>query len=167
MSCGLTTELVALLVCCFPTVAPWDTGMRADCPAVVVNRPASTMSNRLIEAANDAARTFTADKREAFNASPMVPRAWSGPGRRSGRTNPWIKLTAPGGEPVHINVEQVTSVRPDTEMSGANTQLDLASGRFQRVRENVDQVMQLISAISDAQENDNRPSAALICPGSI
>jgi hypothetical protein len=53
------------------------------------------------------------------------------------------------------------------EMSGANTQVDLASGKFQRVRENVEQVMQLISATSDAQENDDRPGAALVCAGSI
>src|SRR5262249_11407310 len=129
MSCRLTTALVALLAFCFPAVALSDTGMRASYHAVFVKRPASAMSNRLIQAANDAARAFTADKREAFNASPVVPGARSSPGRRAGRTNPWIKLTAPGGESVHINVEQVTSVRVDTEMSGANTQLDLASGR--------------------------------------
>src|SRR5262249_18025606 len=103
----------------------------------------------------------------APNASPIVSRARSRPRRRAGTTRSWVKLTAPGGEPVHINVEQVTSVRPDTEMPGAKTQLDLTSGRFQRVRENVDQVMQMISASSDAEQNDDRPGAALVCASSI
>jgi hypothetical protein len=76
-------------------------------------------------------------------------------------------LTGPGGEPVHINVEQITSVKSDTEVSGARTQLDLASGKFQRVKENVEQVMQLISATSDARENEETPSEGLICVGSI
>jgi len=80
---------------------------------------------------------------------------------------PWVRLTAPGGEAVHINVEQVTSVRPDAEMPGANTQLDLASGKFQRVQEDADRVMQLIVALSDVRENDGRPSAALVCTGSM
>jgi hypothetical protein len=76
-------------------------------------------------------------------------------------------LTGPGGEPVHINVEQITSVKSDTEISGARTQLDLASGKFQRVKENVEQVMQLISATSDARENEETPSVGLICVGSF
>lgn len=78
---------------------------------------------------------------------------------------PWIRLTGPGGEAVHINVEQVTSVRPDAEMPGANTQLDLASGKFQRVQEDADRVMQLIVGLSDVRENDERPGAALVCAG--
>jgi hypothetical protein len=80
---------------------------------------------------------------------------------------PWIRLTGPGGEAVHINVEQVTSVRPDAEMPGASAQLDLASGKFQRVQEDVGRVMQLIVGLSDARENDDRPSAALVCAGSM
>ena len=72
-----------------------------------------------------------------------------------------------GGEPIHINVEQIASIRSDTEIPGARTQLDLASGKFQGVQENVEQVMQLISAISDARENEETPSAGLICVGSI
>jgi hypothetical protein len=66
----------------------------------------------------------------------------------------WIKLTEPGGKLIHINVEQVTSVRADTQIPGARAQLDLASGKFQGVQENVEQIMQLISAISGAREND-------------
>ena len=66
----------------------------------------------------------------------------------------WIKLTEPGGKLVHINVEQVTSVRSDTQILGARTQIDLASGKFQGVQENVDQVMQLIMAAAGARAND-------------
>jgi len=40
------------------------------------------------------------------------------PDRRAVVKKPWIRLTGPGGEAVHINVEQVTSVRPDAEMGG-------------------------------------------------
>ena len=58
----------------------------------------------------------------------------------TGSTLVWIKLTAPGGGPIHINVEQVTSVRSDTQIPGANAQLDLTSGKFQGVREDVEQV---------------------------
>ena len=60
------------------------------------------------------------------------------------RTIVWFKLTVPGGNLIHINVEQVTSVRSDTQIPGAKAQLDLASGKLQGVQENVDQVMQLI-----------------------
>jgi hypothetical protein len=70
-------------------------------------------------------------------------------------------LTEPGGKLIHINVEHVTSVRADTQIPGAKAQLDLTSGKFQGVQENVEQVMQLISAIPGARENDETPSAAL------
>ena len=58
----------------------------------------------------------------------------------------WIKLTEPGGKLIHINVQHVTSVRSDTQIPGARAQLDLTSGKFQGVREDVDQVMQMITA---------------------
>jgi hypothetical protein len=51
-------------------------------------------------------------------------------------------------------VGQVTSVRSDTQIPGARAQLDLASGKFQGVQENVEQVIQLISATSGAGENE-------------
>jgi hypothetical protein len=70
-------------------------------------------------------------------------------------------LTEPGGKLIHINVEHVTSVRSDTQIPGARAQLDLTSGKFQGVQENVEQVMQLISATPGARENDETPSAAL------
>ena len=77
------------------------------------------------------------------------------------RSRAWIKLTEPGGKLIHINVEHVTSVRSDTQIPGARAQLDLTSGKFQGVQENVEQVMQLISATPGARENDETPSAAL------
>jgi hypothetical protein len=78
----------------------------------------------------------------------------------AGRSRAWIKLTEPGGKSIHINVEHVTSVRSDTQIPGAGAQLDLTSGKFQGVQENVEQVMQLISATPGAREN-NEPSAVL------
>ena len=161
MSCKVAPALAALLVFCFSAIVLPDAGNRETNHAAVVKRPASTAPDRATEAVSYAARTFTSDVREAFAASLLVPCARSSRGAGGGKTKPWIKLTAPGGEPVHINVGQVASVRSDTEMSGANTQVDLASGKFQRVRENVEQVMRLISATSDAQGNEDRLSAAL------
>jgi hypothetical protein len=64
----------------------------------------------------------------------------------TGKTIVWLKLTEPGGKLIHINVQHVTSVRSDTQIPGARAQLDLTSGKFQGVQENVEQVMQLISA---------------------
>jgi hypothetical protein len=61
---------------------------------------------------------------------------------------------APGGKLIHINVEQITSVRSDTQIPGAQTQLDFASGKLQGVQENVDEVMQLISVTAAALAND-------------
>jgi hypothetical protein len=84
-------------------------------------------------------------------------------GGSSGRTMPWIKLTGPGGEPVHINVTQITSIKSDAESPGARTQLDLASGKFQRVQEDLNQVMRLVSAALDARENNETADASL-CP---
>jgi hypothetical protein len=101
---------------------------------------------------NDAARAFTTEEKSSFAA----------PQRIAGRTTAWIKLTEPGGKLIHINVEHVTSVRSGTQIPGARAQLDLTSGKFQGVQENVEQVMQLISATSSTDENGEIPSAALI-----
>ena len=152
--------LVALLVFGFPSVDS------ADCRhSVCTQRPVSTTSHARIAPASDAARAFTTEEKGSLAASPRVPIALFCRGGSSARTRAWIKLTGPGGEPVHIQVDQITSVRPDAEIPGARTQLDLASGKFQRVKENVEQVMQLISAPPGAGENDETPSAALICVG--
>ncbi|QOZ28532.1 hypothetical protein XH93_36855 [Bradyrhizobium sp. CCBAU 51753] len=60
----------------------------------------------------------------------------------------WIKLTETNGKPIHVNVTQVTSVRFDTQIPGANAELGFASGKLQGVQESVDDVMQLIATIA-------------------
>jgi len=167
MPCKATTALIALLVFGFPSVVFAETNNRAGHHRLFVQRPEAMMSNSRTRPVDDAAKAFTAEDKGSFAASQLVPSVPFGRGGSSGGTKPWIKLTGASGEPVHINVEQVTSVRSDSEISGARTQLDLASGKFQRVKENVEQVMQLISATSDARENGETPNAALICIGSI
>lgn len=62
---------------------------------------------------------------------------------------PWIKLTEPNGSLIHINVAQVTSIRADTQIPGANTELGLASGKIHGVQEKVDDVMQLIATTAE------------------
>ena len=100
------------------------------------------MSNDHIGAVNHAVKPFTAEEKAWF-AGPQLAHVQSA---ISGKTIAWIKLTEPGGKPIHINVEHVTSVRSTTLIRGAESQLDLASGKFQGVQESVDQVMQLITA---------------------
>jgi hypothetical protein len=70
-------------------------------------------------------------------------------------TTVWIKLTEPGGSVIHVNLEQITSIRSTTQVPGARAQLDLASGKFQGVQEDVEEVMRLISAVSGARERDD------------
>jgi hypothetical protein len=147
-----TTGLAALLVFGTASVVLADTNNRTDYHGLVAQRPVlMTMSNGRM-AVNDAGRPFTTEEKSSFAA----------PQRIAGRTTAWIKLTEPGGKLIHINVEHVTSVRSDTQIPGARAQLDLTSGKFQGVQENVEQVMQLISATSGAHENGEIPSAALI-----
>jgi uncharacterized protein YlzI (FlbEa/FlbD family) len=67
----------------------------------------------------------------------------------------WVKLTEPGGKRIHINLEHITSVRSDTQVPGARAQLDLTSGKFQGVQEDIEEVMQLILAASSALESDD------------
>ena len=112
---------------------------------------------------NAAAKPFTSEEKASFAASELAV-VQSAPFCRdviAGRSRAWIKLTEPGGKLIHINVEHVTSIRSDTQIPGARAQLDLTSGKFQGVQENVEQVMQLISAAPGARENDETPSAAL------
>jgi uncharacterized protein YlzI (FlbEa/FlbD family) len=156
-----STALIALLVFGVPSVVLAETNNRTSHHDLFVQRPmSSTMFNGRTRAVNDTAKPFNAEEKGSFAASPLVPSAAFCRGGSSGRTKPWIELTGPGGEPVHINVVQIVSIRSDTEVPGARTQLDLASGKFQGVQETVEQVMQLISATSDARENDETPSAA-------
>lgn len=70
-------------------------------------------------------------------------------------TTVWIKLTEPGGNAIHVNLEQITSIRSTTQVPGARAQLDFASGKFQGVQEDVDEVMRLISAAANARERDD------------
>ena len=158
-----TTALAALLVFGTASVVLADTN-RPDYHGLFAQRPVSIMSNGRTGAVNDAAKPFTTEEEASFTASQLalVQSAPSCRGGITGRTMPWIKLTEPGGKLIHINVEQVTSVRSDTQIPGARAQLDLVSGKFQGVQENVEQVMQFISATSGVRENDETPSAALI-----
>ena len=143
MPCTGSTALIALLVLGVQSVVLADTNNRTGHHGLFPQRPMSTVSNGRTRVVNDAAKPFNA-------ASSLAPLCRSG---SSGRTKPWIELTGPGGDPVHINVEQIASIRSDAEIPGAITQLDLASGKFQRVQESVEQVMQLISAPSETGEN--------------
>jgi hypothetical protein len=114
-------------------------------------QPVAIVSNGRT-AVNQAAKAFPSEE------GPLLA-----PSQRDGttvRTTAWIRLTEPGGKPIHINVEHVTSVRADTQIPGARAQLDLTSGKFQGVQEDIAQVMQLIST-PGARENEEAPSAAL------
>ena len=147
-----TTALAALLVFGTASVVLADTNNRTDYHGLVAQRSVlMTTSNGRTGAVNDSASAFTGEK-SSFAAPHRIP----------GRTTAWIKLTEPGGKLVHINREHVTSVRSATLIPGARAQLDLTSGKFQGVQENVEQVMQLILAPSGAHENGEIPSAALI-----
>jgi hypothetical protein len=127
-----------------------DTNNRIDYHGLVAQRSAlMTTSNGRTGVVKDAARAFTTEEKSSFAA----------PQRIAGSTTAWIKLTEPGGKLIHINVEHVTSVRSDTQIPGARAQLDLTSGKFQGVQENIEQIMQLISATSGAHENGEIPSA--------
>ena len=70
-------------------------------------------------------------------------------------TTVWIKLTDPGGNAIHVNLEQITSIRSTTQVPGARAQLEFASGKFQGVQEDIEEVMRLISAASNARERDD------------
>ncbi|MCP3475111.1 hypothetical protein NLM33_32835 [Bradyrhizobium sp. CCGUVB1N3] len=157
----VSAALIALLVFGLQSVVLADTDHRTGRHGLFVQRPMSTMFDGRTWAVNDAAKLFNEEEKGAFAASPFVPSAPFCRGGGSGRTKPWIELTEPDGDPVYIKVEQIISIRrPDTEVPGARTQLDLASGKSQRVQENVEQVMQLISATSGAREVDETPRAA-------
>jgi hypothetical protein len=157
-----TTALAAVLVFGTASVVLADTNDRTDDHASLAQRRVSMVSKGRTGAVNDAVKPFTTEKNASFTAS-QPALAQSAPFCRgiTGKTIVWIKLTEPGGKLIHINAEHVTSVRSDTQIPGARAQLDLTSGKFQGVQENVEQVMQLISATPGARENDEAPSAAL------
>jgi hypothetical protein len=63
---------------------------------------------------------------------------------------PWVTLTTPTKEPVHINSDQVERVRHATYPEaprGAFATLDLQSGRVQHVTETREQVMALFAGL--------------------
>jgi hypothetical protein len=158
----VTTALAAVLVFGTASVVLAATNDRTDDRGSLAQRRVSMMSKGRTGAVNDAVKPFTTEKNASFAASQLA-QAQSAPFCRgiTGKTIVWIKLTEPGGKLIHINAEHVTSVRSDTQIPGARAQLDLTSGKFQGVQENVEQVMQLISATPGARENDETPSAAL------
>jgi len=162
MSRKVASTLAVLLVFGTASAALADANNQADYLSSFDQRPLSMMSNGRTQAVNDVAEPFATEKNASFAAS-QPALAQRPPFRRgiTGKTIVWIKLTEPGGKLIHINVEHVTSVRSDTQIPGARAQLDLTSGKFQGVQENVEQVMQLISATPGARENDETPSAAL------
>ena len=162
MSRKAATTLAALLLFGTASTVLADANDPTDYLGSFGQRRVSMESKGRTGAVNDAVKPFTTEKNASFAASePAV--AQSVPFRRgiAGKTIVWIKLTEPGGKLIHINMEHVTSVRSDTQVPGARAQLDLTSGKFQGVQENVEQVMQLISATPGARENDETPSAAL------
>src|SRR5262245_28397925 len=143
--------LATLLVLGSASVVLADSNDRTDHHGSAALRAVSvTMSNDHIKGVNHAVKPFTAEEKAWF-AGPQLGHVQSA---ITGRTMAWIKLTEPGGKPIHINVEHVTSVRSTTLIRGAESQLDLASGKFQGVQENVDQVIQLIAATAGDQIAD-------------
>ena len=157
-----TTALAVLLVFGTASVVLADTIDRTDDHGSLAQRPVSMMSNGRTGGVNDAVKPFTTEKNASFAAS-QPALAQRVPFHRgiTGKTIVWIKLTEPGGNLIHINLEHITSVRSATLIPRARAQLDLTSGKFQGVQESVEQVMQLISAAPGARENDETPSAAL------
>ena len=162
MSRKAATTLAALLVFGTASAVLADANDRTDYLGSFGQRPVSMMSNGRTGAVNDAAKPVTTEKNASFAASePAV--AQSVPFRRgiAGKTIVWIKLTEPGGNLIHINLEHITSIRSATLIPKARAQLDFTSGKFQGVQESVEQVMQLISTAPGTRENDEIPSAAL------
>ncbi|HMF26460.1 MAG TPA: hypothetical protein VKG24_30675 [Pseudolabrys sp.] len=160
MSRKVATTLAGLIVFGTASTVLADVNNRGDYLGSF-GRPASMMSNGRTRAVNDAAKPFTTEKNASFAASQPAP-TQSVPFRRSikSKTSAWIKLTEPGGNLIHINLEHITSVRSATLIPSARAQLDLTSGKVQGVQESIEQVMQLISA-AGARENDETPSAGL------
>jgi len=121
----------------------------------LVERPAA-MSTGRTRVLNDVAKPLRIEE-NASSAASELRVVESAALRRDGiarRSRVWIRLTEPGGKSIHINLEHVTAVRSDTQIPGARTQLDLTSGKFQAVQENIEQVMQLIWATQGAAGND-------------
>src|SRR5215831_3004034 len=152
MSRKVATTLAALLVFGTASAVLADANNRTDYLSSFDQRPLSMMSNGRTQAVNDISGPFATEKNASFAAS-QPALAQRPPSRRgiTGKTIVWIKLTEPGGNQIHINLEHITSVRSSTSIPSARAQLDLTSGKFQGVQESVEQVMQLISAVPGAR----------------
>ena len=161
MSRKAATTLAVLLVFGTASTVLADANNRTDYLGSF-GRPVSMMSNGRTAAVNDAAKSFTTEKKASF-AAPRPAIAQIPPFHRdiTGKTSVWIKLTEPGGNLILINLEHITSVRSATLIPSARAQLDLTSGKFQGVQESVEQVMQLISAVPGDRENDETPNSGL------
>ena len=126
----------------------------------LVERPASISTGRTgvlnTGVLNDVAKPLRIEENASSAASELrvVESAALRRDKIAGRSRVWIRLTEPGGKSIQINLEHVTAVRSDTQIPGAKAQLDLTSGKFQAVQENVEQVMQLILATQGAAGND-------------
>jgi hypothetical protein len=162
MSRKAAATLAVLLVFGTASTVLADANNLADYLSPFDHRPVSMMSNDRTRAVNNVAEPFATEKNASFAASepPLAQRPPFRPGIKN-KTIIWIKLTEPGGSLIHINLEQVTSVRSTTLIPSASAQLELTSGKFQGVQETVEQVMQLISAVPGARENDETPNAGL------
>jgi hypothetical protein len=162
MSRKAATTLAVLLVFGTASTVLADASNPADYLSSFDKGPMPMRSNDRTRTVNTVAGPFATEKNASFAASQPAP-TQTVPFRRSitSKTSVWIKLTEPGGNLIHINLEHITSVRSATLIPSARAQLDLASGKFQGVQESVEQVMQLISAVPGARENDETPSAGL------
>ena len=162
MSRKAATTLAVLFVFGTASAVLADANNRTDYLGSFDQRPVSIRSDGRTGAVNDAAKLLTTEK-NASTAASQLAFAQSARFRRgiTGKSIVWIKLTEPGGNSIHINLEHITSVRSASLIPRASAQLDLTSGKFQGVLESVEQVMQLISAAPGARENDETPSAGL------
>src|SRR5262245_716064 len=115
---------------------------------VTTSNDGSRPPNRATKPADRAETSFVPAQPALLPSAPLCRHAVTD-GRMA-----WVTLTTPGGGAIHINVEQVTSVRSDTQIPGAKAQLDVASGKLQGVVENVERVMQLIVVAASAVAND-------------
>ena len=148
------TTLAVLLAFGTASTALADANSQTDHGALV-ERLAS-MSTGCTRVLNDVAKPFSMEE-SASSAAPELRVVQSARFRRdgiAGRSRAWIRLTEPGGKLIHVNLEHVTAVRSDTQIPGAKAQLDLTSGKFQGVQENVEQIMQLILATPGAAGNE-------------
>jgi hypothetical protein len=60
---------------------------------------------------------------------------------------PWIKVTGPNGDPVHLSVEQMVLVRAagtGEAAPGAKAVIDLSNGHEQAVRETAEEIVTLL-----------------------